>query len=224
MAETTKSQGRLSRDQIISGAIKLTDEIGLEPLTIRKLCDYLGTKPMSIYHYVSGKDDIIDQMVSRVFEEIGPPDNSIGWKDAIAGRARSLRSALRRHPWAIPIMESRRKPGVDILAHHEAMLATWLSTGFPLSVIAHGIAAVDAFVYGFAIQEASLPLGGNLPEGGDLNQASTEIVAPLDPEQYPNLVRFTMEHVMQPGYDFGDSFEPGLRMVLEGVDRLAREG
>jgi len=221
---SANNQGRLSREQIIRGAVELADEIGLEPLTIRRLCEHLGTKPMSIYHYVAGKEDIIDQMVGQVFEEVGLPDASLGWKAAISGRARSLRSALKKHPWAIPIMESRKKPGVDILAHHEAMLATWLSTSFPLAVIAHGMAAVDAFVYGFAIQETSLPLGGDDSADGNLDQASADIVAPLDPEQYPNLVHFTMEYIMQPGYNFGDSFEPGLQMILDSVERLAQMG
>lgn len=222
MSETSKPPIRLTREQIIRGAVSLADSIGLESLTIRRLCEVLGTKPMSIYHYVSGKEDIIDAMVGLVFEEVGVPDSTLEWKTAISKRARSMRSALRRHPWAIPIMESRPKPGIDILAHHEAMLACWLSTGFPLPIIANGIAAVDAFVYGFAIQENSLPLGGNLPEGGDLTEASEQIITPLNPDQYPHLVRFTAEHVMQPNYNFGDSFEPGLRFILEGVEKAAR--
>ena len=48
---------------------------------------------------------------------------------------------------------------------------------------------------------------------------SEQIIEPLSPEQYPALTRFTAEHVMQPGYNFGDSFEPGLGFVLDGVER-----
>lgn len=215
------SRRPLDRERIVDGAVELADEIGLEPLTIRRLADHLGTRPMSLYHYVDGKDDIVDGMVGRVFDEVERPDPAAAWKDAIRGRARSLRAALRRHPWAIPIMESRRKPGADILDHHEAMVAAWLGTGFPLSVVAHGLAVVDAFVYGFALQEAALPLGGDAEAGGDLIEASEQIITPLSPESYPALVRFTMEHVMQPDYDFGDSFEPGLDVILDGIERMA---
>jgi len=141
------------------------------------------------------------------------------WKDAIRGRTQSLRAALKRHPWAIPIMESRRTPVADILDHHEAMLTTWLGTGFPLAIVAHGVASVDAVVHGFALQEAALPFGDR---DGDLTEVSEQIIAPLSPEKYPSLVRFTAEHVMQPGYDFGDSFEAGLDYILDGVERAAR--
>ena len=211
---------RLSRNRIIDAAVELADEIGLEPLTIRRLADYLAVRPMSLYHYFPGKESIVDGMVGRVFDEVERPDPRAPWKDAIRGRARSLRAALRRHPWAIPIMESRRHPGADILDHHEALLATWLGTGFPLPLIAHGLAAVDAFVYGFALQEAALPFGDR--EGGLMN-ASEQIVMPLSPERYPSLVRFTTEHVMQPGYDFGASFEAGLDFVLNGVEDAASD-
>lgn len=214
----------LDRDRIIDGAVALADEIGLEPLTIRRLADHLGVRPMSLYHYVSSKDDIVDGMVGRVFDEVERPDPTRPWRDAIGDRARSLRAALRRHTWAIPIMESRRQPGADILDHHEALVATWLATGFPLPLVAHGLAVVDAFVYGFALQEASLPLGGDDGAdgprlGGDLEEAAEQIIMPLSPEAYPSLTRFTMDHVVQPGYDFGDSFEPGLGFVLDGIAR-----
>ncbi|MDX2376506.1 TetR/AcrR family transcriptional regulator [Microbacterium sp. LRZ72] len=214
-----RSRAGLDRDRIIDGAVELADDIGLDPLTIRRLADHLGVRPMSLYHYVTSKDDIVDGMVGRVFDEIERPDPTAPWRDAIADRARSLRAALRRHPWAIPIMESRRTPGADILDHHEAMLATWIGTGFPLPIIAHGIAVVDAFVYGFALQEAALPFGDDA--SGDLTEASEQIVVPLSPERYPSLLRFTAEHVMQPGYDFADSFEAGLDFVLDGVERSA---
>ena len=60
---------------------------------------------------------------------------------------------------------------------------------------------------------------GYIEDLGDLTEASEEVVMPLSPERYPSLMRFTMEHVMQPGYDFGASFEAGLDYVLDGVER-----
>lgn len=215
----SRSRGGLTRSAIIEGAIELADEIGLEPMTIRKLADHLGVKPMTLYHYVDGKDDIVDGMVGRVFDEVGVPDPGASWKDAIRERAHALRAALIRHSWAIPIMESRRTPALDILAHHEALIGAWLTAGFPLPLVAHGLAVVDAFTYGFALQETALPLGDT---GGDLDEAAEQIVMPLSPEEFPNLVRFTMEHVMQPGYHFGDSFDPGLDFILDGLERAAQ--
>jgi len=40
----------------------------------------------------------------------------------------------------------------------------------------------------------------------------------LDAGQYPYLVELTNEHVLQPGYDFGDEFEFGLDLLLVGLE------
>jgi hypothetical protein len=40
--------------------------------------------------------------------------------------------------------------------------------------------------------------------------------------EYPNLVEFLAEHVMKPGYDYGDEFEYGLDLILDGLE-VARQ-
>ncbi len=40
-------------------------------------------------------------------------------------------------------------------------------------------------------------------------------------EQYPHLAEFAMEHVMQPGYDFGAEFEFGLDLLPDGLENAA---
>ena len=72
-------------------------------------------------------------------------------------RARSTRAVLRRHPWAIPLMESRRNPTASVLAHHDAALAVWLRAGFPLPLVAHANVTVDAVVSGCALRDAARP-------------------------------------------------------------------
>ncbi|AVG23237.1 TetR family transcriptional regulator [Pontimonas salivibrio] len=220
---SAEARSSLDRARIIQGAVALADQIGLEPLTMRRLAEHLKTKPMTLYHYVKNKEDILTGMVGYVFDEVERPDVELGWKEAITQRAQSFRLALTRHPWALPIIESQTQPGPNILDHHEAVLSAWMRSGLPLPLIAHGVAISDAFVFGFVLQETTLPLGGEEELGGNLDEASREIIAPLAPEKYPALTRFTAEHVMQPGYDFGDSFDVGLRFILDGIERLDRQ-
>ncbi len=219
---SAEARSPLDRARIIEGAVALADQIGLEPLTMRRLAEHLKTKPMTLYHYVKNKEDILAGMVGQVFDEVERPDLELDWKEALTNRARSFRVALRRHPWALPIIESQTQPGPNILDHQEAVLSAWMKSGLPLSLVAHGVAISDAFVFGFVLQETTLPLEGEEELGGNLDEASREIIAPLAPEKYPSLIRFTAEHVMQPGYDFGDSFDVGLRFILDGIERLDR--
>lgn len=210
---------RLNRDRVLRGAVELADEIGVEPLTIRRLADHLDTKPMTLYHHVANKDAILDGMVDGVFAEIATPSVDLPWREAIRHRCVSARQVLANHPWAVPMLESRPAPGPATLHHHDAVVGCLLRADLPMPLVAHAYAVIDSFVYGFAIQEASLPTG----DAGNLDEVASAILEQLPPDKYPNLLSFTTDHVLQPGYSFGDSFDVGLDIVLDGIERLARD-
>jgi len=205
----------LTRDRVLDGALAIADEMGMERFTIRRLAERLDTKPMSIYHHVSSKEEIVDGMVDRVFDEIELPPEDMEWQGAIRRRCLSAREVLRRHPWAPPFMESRPRPGPAVLRHHDAVLATLRRGGLSWELTAHGYATLDSFVYGFALEEANLPGGGG-PELADVAEDLTEALA-----GYPSLAAFTRDWVLQPGYSFGDSFEFGLDLIIDGLERAA---
>jgi AcrR family transcriptional regulator len=214
----TPKRPRLTRDAVLAGAVSLADEIGVEPLTIRKLADHLGVKPMTIYHHVANKDEIIDGMVDAVFAEIEMPPADTPWREAMSARAHSARSALRRHPWAAGMLDSRTNPGPANLAHHDAVIACLRMNGFSVAMTAHAYATLDAFIYGFALQEAALPG----MTGDELVETAEHMLAEFA-KHYPHLAEFTAAHVLQPGYDFGDEFEFGLELILDGLERAVRE-
>lgn len=203
---------------MIDAAIALADRSGIEALTIRALATELDTKPMTLYHHVDGKEAVLDGMVDRVFSQIDLPPVDLGWRAAVRQRCLSARDVLVRHAWAVPLMESRRSPGAATLAHHDAMLGCFFRGGLSLPLTAHAYAVLDSYVYGFALQQANLP---DDVATGD-SAATREIAATFSPESHPNLVRFTTEHVLQPGYAFGDSFEYGLDLLLDGFEHAAR--
>ncbi len=209
----------LSRDRVLAGAIELVDEIGIEAFTIRRLAAALDVKPMTIYHYVASKEGILDGMVDIVFSEIDLPPEDVEWQAAIRVRCRSTRDVLRRHPWAPPLMESRLDPGPATLRHHDAVLGCLRRGGLDLELTAHAYAIVDSFVYGFALEEANLPGGGS----GEIVEVAEDMVREGFAD-YPYLAEFTVEHVLRPGYAFGDSFDFGLDLIIEGLARAAISG
>lgn len=213
-ATTNKQQ--LTAERVLAGAMELADEIGIEAFTIRKLAAALDTKPMSIYHHVPSKEAILDGMVDRVFAEIARPPAGLDWKPAIRRRCESAREVLARHRWATPLMESRTNPGPETLAHHDAVLGCLRRGGLSLEMTAHAYALLDAYVYGFALQEASLPATG----GADIAELAESIVEPVPEGTYPHLMEFTSEHVLQPGYDFRAEFDFGLDLILDALDAM----
>jgi AcrR family transcriptional regulator len=202
----------LSRERVLRGAVAIADAAGTGALTIRSIARELGVKPMSLYHYVAGKDDILDGIVDLVFSEIELPSPGGDWQAEMRRRAISARRVLRRHPWAIGLLESRANPGAATLRHHDATIGTLRKAGFSVAMTAHAYALLDSYVYGFALQEASLPFK---PEtvAGVAGPASQQISA----RDYPHFTEMATEHILQPGYDFGNEFEIGLSVILDAL-------
>ena len=207
----------LTRDRLLLAALALVDEGGLDALTMRALADRVGVRPMSLYHHVAHKDEILDALIDLVFGEIDLPEIDGEWRGAIGGRAHSARLVLRRHPWAIALMESRRTPGPATLHHHDTVIGIFRAGGFSVAKTAHAYALVDSYVYGFALQEAMLPMEG----ADETAELAGSIMEQFTTGAYPHLTEFATEHVLRPGYDFGAEFDFGLELILDGLDRLA---
>jgi AcrR family transcriptional regulator len=211
-------RGRLSRDRVLAAAVALADAGGLESLTMRRLGEDLGVEAMSLYKHVTNKDDLVDGMVDLVFAEIELPPSGADWRTAMRERAVSVRAALIRHPWATALMQSRTAPGPATLHHHDTVIGTLRGAGFSVRLAAHAFSALDAYVYGFALQQRSLPFD-SLEEAQEVGR---QMFARMPPGAYPHLTELTVEHILQPGYDYGDEFEYGLDLVLDGLDRALR--
>jgi AcrR family transcriptional regulator len=205
----------LTRQRVLEAAVDLADDSGIESLTMRKLGQALGVEAMSLYHHVAGKDALLDGMVDLVFAEIELPVAGTGWKPAMRRRARSARAALRRHPWAIALMESRGTPGPANLRHHDAVIGCLRAAGFSVALTAHAYSLLDAYIYGFALQEATLPF--TTPE--ETAEVAQSIMAASPVDAFPHLTELAVQHVLQPGYDYGDEFEFGLDLILDGLER-----
>lgn len=214
-AEGRRTRAGLSRDKVLHGALAVADAGGIASLTIRSLAGQLGVKPMSVYHHVANKEDILDGLVDLVFSEIELPAVEGDWRSEMHRRAGSVRRVLARHRWAIGLLESRRSPGPATLQHHDAVLGTLRSAGFSRAMTAHAYALIDSYVYGFALQEASLPFEG--PES--VGEVAGPIMELMAGGAYPHMVEMATSYYMRPGYDFADEFEFGLDLILDGLER-----
>ena len=212
---SAESRLPLTRERVLAAAVALADRGGIESLSMRKLAQELGVEAMSLYHHVANKDDILDGLVDVVFGAIDLPTGEEGWKAAMRRRAISAREALRRHPWATGLMESRPTPGAANLRHHDAVLGVLRGAGFSVELAAHAYSLLDSYIYGFALQEASLPF--HTPE--EAAQVAEAIMAEFPASEYPHLTEIAVDHVLQPGYDYGNEYLFGLDLILDGLER-----
>jgi AcrR family transcriptional regulator len=206
----------LNRDRVLTAAVALADDGGLESLTMRRLAQELGVVPMALYKHVANRQAVVDGMIDIVFAELELPDaTGSDWKTAMRRRALSVRAALLRHRWAVGLMESRENPGPPNRRHHNATMGCLREAGFSLRDAVHVFSALDSYVYGFALQQKTLPF--------DTPQESREVVERvgrrIDPDAYPYLIEVTTE-IAKSGFSYDEEFEIGLDALLAGLTTL----
>lgn len=214
----TRSGGRrarLSRAQALDAALALADEGGLGAITMQNIAHRLGAEAMSLYRHVRNKDEILDGLVDLVFGEIELPPPRMPWRTAMRQRALSARQALGRHPWAIGLLESTSRPGPANLRHHDAVLGVLRGAGFSSLAATHAYNLLDSFIYGFALQERTLPVA--TPE--TLTAVGEALIGQLPGDQYPNLKAVGLD-LMASGFDYGGEFEFGLDLILDGLEQM----
>ncbi|WP_030547831.1 TetR/AcrR family transcriptional regulator [Streptomyces albus] len=206
-------RGTLSRGLVIRTAMAVADEKGSAALTMRAVAGSLGVEAMSLYHHVAGREDLLDGMVDAVFEEIDLPPRGTDWKSAMRRRAVSARAALRRHPWAVPLMDSRTRPGPATLRHHDTVIGLLRAGGFSVPMAAHAVSLIDSYLYGFVLQELSLPFS----DSAELDEVAGAILREMPADAYPHLTELATEHALKPGYSYADEFDFGLTLILDAL-------
>lgn len=206
----------LSKERVLRQGLAIADAEGIDALSMRRLARELDAGAMSLYHHVANKDELLDGMVDVVFAEVYLPDSGEDWQAAMRARAVSFRDTLGRHPWAITLMESRTTPGPANLRHREAVTASLRQAGFSIRAATHANWLLDSYIYGFALQEASLPFAGS----DALPGMTRDVFLPqLPPEDYPYLNEAATA-LMQGDYDLSDEFTDGLSLILDALERV----
>jgi len=219
----------LSLGQIVEAAIRVAGSDGLTAVSMSRVAAEIGTAPMSLYRYVSAKEELLVLMVDAAFgTPPAAPDTGADWRAGLTRWAWAERDALRRHPWILRVPINAPPATPNQLAWLEAGLRCLADTGLSeqqkLSVM--------LLLTGFVRSEVGLAT-----EIETAAQASgttvTEVMAGyahllqrlVDDRRFPALSTVVQAGVMQSdaeGDDFHDEFVFGLDRILDGVEALVR--
>src|SRR5690349_11011209 len=86
----------LTREQVLTAALKIVDEGGVEALSMRRLGQALDRNPMAIYRHAADKDALLDGVVERVVSEVvvyrdRDGDQETDWGTALRRTAHTFR-------------------------------------------------------------------------------------------------------------------------------------
>jgi AcrR family transcriptional regulator len=208
-----KPRIRLSEDKVLRAAIQIADKSGIDSLTMRKLAQKLGVEAMTLYYYVTKKDDILDGILDLVVSEIEVPSEGGDWKGALRKSALSAYQVLLRHPWACTLMMSPARIRPARLRYMESLLRRLRTAGFTAEMTHHAYHALDSHILGFTMWEVGYSTGiKDLPESGATLRRQISL------DDYPSLVEHMGEHG-KPSEADGE-FGFGLDLILDGLEKL----
>ncbi|MCR8669861.1 TetR/AcrR family transcriptional regulator [Agrococcus sp. HG114] len=112
----------LSTERIVEAAIEIADADGLEAVSMGKVAAAVGVAPMSLYRYVTGKDDLLLLMFDAA-SEVAVPGVGTTWRERVKEWARFVRATYDAHPWLADLPPSATPTTPNRLAIIEAGLA-----------------------------------------------------------------------------------------------------
>ncbi|WP_367319128.1 TetR/AcrR family transcriptional regulator C-terminal domain-containing protein [Streptomyces sp. HUAS ZL42] len=217
-----QSRAPLSRKRVLTAAVALADEGGVDALSMRKIAQALGVVPMALYKHVANKNELLDGMIDVLVGEIDPPDGDADWKTAVRRRVLSARRMLLRHPWAPGVIESRMKaratPTAAVMEYLDSMIGIFRAGGFSIDLVHHAMHVMGSRLLGFS-QELFEDTSGREPDPDAM--PPEEMAA-----RFPHITELAMavahdqESVVGPGCDDQFEFEFALDLTLDGLERL----
>ncbi|MGW8724716.1 TetR/AcrR family transcriptional regulator [Streptomyces sp. NPDC055808] len=228
---TRREQPALSREQIVSEAVRLLDAEGIDALSMRKLGTRLGAGATSLYRHVANKDELIELVVDEVYGEIAEPATARAarWRDVTTQRANGVRAMILKHPWIASVLGEVGVAhlGPNLMRLSDRMIATFEAAGFPLNESDHAVRTVFAYVTGMATTEAAW-----LTMLARSGQSEQEWVARLWPaaeqaaKAYPRLRKgYADQRGKDPRTTRDENFAYGLDRILDGLEvRLGQVG
>ena len=211
----TTTRHPLNKERVLRAAIALADKRGIEALSMRKLAEELGVEAMSLYHYVSNKDELLDGITDIVASEIEAPPARGDWKSAVRTSAISFHDALARHPWACSLMMSSVGPAR--LRYMESLLRRLREAGFSPQLTHHAYHALDSHIIGFTLWAAGYTTAMRADPS-----AVESFLEQVPADQYPYFLEHADQHMKPTKRDAVSEFEFGLDLILDALEKIRR--
>ncbi|GAB2588959.1 TetR/AcrR family transcriptional regulator C-terminal domain-containing protein [Microlunatus antarcticus] len=221
---TTKG---LDRDVVVRAALRAIDERGPHNLTMRGLGQDLGVEAMSLYRYVTGREDLLEAVVALLLDDFRDAlDETVtgSWQGYLQALAHAIRRIAVEHPAAFPLVATRHpaapwlRPPLRSLELVEQFLSTLLAHGFDDEQAVGTYRAFTSFLLGQLLLESAArgaqtgPVEDPLDEGG-ASVPTTD--ADADTSGNPTVVRLR-SLLSEDRSD--EEFEVGLETLLDRLE------
>ncbi|MFD9221496.1 TetR/AcrR family transcriptional regulator C-terminal domain-containing protein [Streptomyces sp. NPDC060064] len=157
-AHRPSSREPLSRERIVSAALRIIDNEGVDALSMRRIAATLGVQAMSLYNHVGGKSDVLDGVTEFITTDMQLSRRSPGdWEEGIRSVAYAFRRSSLRHPRACELVLTRQLSSPGALPTINCSLSVLLDHGFDEAAAVHALRLLIAFQVGSLLREFHSP-------------------------------------------------------------------
>jgi AcrR family transcriptional regulator len=228
-APENEPRARLSRGRIVDEALRVVDEDGLQALSMRRLGSELGVEAMSLYRYVSGREDLLEALVSHLTDGLRrTPQTPVriedGWQAYIQWLAHEVREVAHAHPQLFPLIATRHpaapwlRPPLRSLDVVEDFLSALTEHGFRDEAAAATYRTFCSFLIGHLLLEAS-QMGASTVPGEPLDEGDESSDSDLALDEFPTIGR--LEPLLSQDRS-DEEFESSLEELLDRIERQLR--
>jgi TetR/AcrR family transcriptional regulator, tetracycline repressor protein len=216
----------LDREVIVQAALESIDRDGSQGLTMRGLAQDLGVEAMSLYRYVSGREDLLEAVVAVLLEGLSDLDEQLGktWQGYLQGLAHAVRRIAVEHPAAFPLVATRHpaapwlRPPLRSLELVEDFLSTLSGFGFTDEQVVATYQAFSGFLLGNLLLEAAVRGAETSPVEEPLDEGNATIPSrdgQVDLSGSPTVARF--QHLLSMDRS-AEEFEISLETLLNRLE------
>jgi len=217
-----RSRPALSLELIVSTALRLLDEGGMDALSMRKVADALGTGAASLYAYVANKEELLEHVLDRVIGEFEVPDpEPERWAEQVKDGVRAMRRILASHRDVARFAMARIPTRGNALHSIERFLAILRTSGLPDQAVAYAADILPLYATANAYEDAlwAERFGSMQPEDYEPFIAQLrDYFKGLPADRFPNITALADVLTRNEG---DERFEFGLDLLVRGLQSLA---
>ena len=213
----------LSLRRIVDAGVRVAESEGLGAVSMSRVAAELGASTMSLYRYVSAKDELLDLMVDTALG--GPPaaQDGPGWREGLSRWAWAQRAALYRNQWALRIPIS----GLPVTPNQVAWFENGLRCLAGTDLGEEAKASVVLLISNYVRAEATV--GADIGAAIAARQATPDewmsyygrlLTSLTDPQRYPAISKLLAAGVFDRADGPADEFVFGLTRILDGIGVL----
>jgi TetR/AcrR family transcriptional regulator, tetracycline repressor protein len=207
-----RPRGTTTRESVVSAALDIVDQVGVDGLTIRAIASAVGAPPMSLYTHFANKEELLDLMYAEMAHRLYADSGKQTWQTELLALTHHMRQTLLAHPRWTPLL-SRPAPPMAMTVR-ERILKLMVESGMSS---ADGLTALSsAIVAGMGLVLVELTF--REPDGASSFARRFERIRDLfEEEAVPSepISREAFTRVRH--FDFDEIFRFTIQRLIEGV-------